>query len=455
MNRVARIVLLESHQALLEKYLFDRPGVEGAAFLLCGEALGVDVAKLVCHAVLPVASEDYIRRERDGLTIQSQALMRITKLARTENLSIVFAHSHPDGVADFSAQDDREEQRLLPFLQARVQGRTHGTIVMTRFSFSGRVYAPDRAVAKVLVVGDRIRLYGEHEADSIPQVFDRQVRAFGEDIQRILGALHVGVVGLGGTGSAIAEQLVRLGVGSLTLFDRDSFDGTNVNRVYGSALADSGKRKVLIAKEHLDSIGLSADIQAVPQHITSEHTARKLRACDVVFGCTDKEIPRAILMQLASLYSLPVFDVGVLIDSHDYRIRGVHGRVTTLMPGEACLYCRGRISPETMRIEALSPQERQTQIHEGYAPELEGPAPAVIAFTSTVASLAIAEFLHRLTGFMGSERKSSEVLIAFDQSRIRTNRVGPREACQCSDHTWWGRGDQTPFLELTWPTEPN
>ena len=454
MNRLSRIVLLEVHRVLLERYLFEKPGLEGAAFLLCGEAVGSDVAKLICHAVVPVAAEDYLRRDYDGLTIQSQALARITKLARHEGLSVVFAHSHPDGFTSFSEQDDREEGRLLPFLRARIPGRAHGTIVMTRSGFAGRVYAPERAAANVLIIGNRFHLYGEHEGRQIPEIFDRQVRAFGDDVQRILGSLHVGVVGLGGTGSPLAEQLVRLGVGRLTLFDRDTFESTNVNRVYGATLGDVDRQKVEIAKQHLDRIGLSTEIEAVPEHITIEAPARRLRACDVVFGCTDKQIPRAILMQLATKYCLPVFDLGVLIDSHDQHIQSIHGRITTLLPGEACLYCRGRISPEAMRIEALPGDEREAQVREGYVPELKGPAPAVIAFTSAVASFAVSELLHRLTGFMGSERVSSEMLIAFDQSRIRTNRVAPREACQCADDTLWGRGDESPFLGMTWPTQP-
>lgn len=455
MSNSPRIVLLEQHRIVLEQYLFDKPGVEGAAFVLCGEAVGPDVVKLISHAVVPVAVEDYLRRERDGLTIQSQALARISKLARHEHLSVVFAHSHPDGCTYFSPQDDREEERLMPFLQARLPGRAHGTIVMTRTAFAGRIYAPDRAAADVFVVGDRFRLYGgERDGEPVPAVFDRQVRAFGDDIQRILGALHVGVVGLGGTGSPVAEQLVRLGVGRLTLFDGDAFESSNVNRVYGSTMLDINRPKVAIAKQHLDTIGLPTRVEAIPEHITGEASARRLRACDVVFGCTDKQIPRAILMQLASKYSLPVFDLGVLIDSQDQHIRSIHGRITTLLPGEACLYCRGRISPEAMRAEALPDREREKQMREGYVPELEGPAPAVIAFTSAVASLAIAELLHRLTGFMGAERTSSEVLIAFDQSRIRTNRVQPREVCQCGDDTLWGRGDEAPFLGMTWPTQP-
>lgn len=450
-----RIVLLKSQLETLRDLLFDRPGIEGAAFLLCGQSTSDRTTKLIVNSVLPIPDEDFLRREAYGLSISSSALTRVTKLARYEDLSIIFVHSHPDGVPEFSEQDDREEARLLPFLQARVPDRVHGTLVLTNTEICGRLYMPDRKAADaVLVVGDRIRQMCRIDRGAPEPFFDRQVRAFGADIQHLLKGLHVGVVGLGGTGSPIAEQLCRLGVGHLSLFDGDTLDGTNVNRVYGSTLPDEGSYKVDIAKEHLERIGFGTIVDAYPNHITEESTARALRDCDVVFGCTDKEIPRAILVQLSLRYLIPVFDMGVLIDSDKGVIRGVHGRVTTLLPGEACLFCRGRIATERMRIEALSEADREAQIRDGYAPELEDAAPAVIPFTSATASAAMGEFLHRLTGFMGSERQSSEVLLALDQSRVRTNRLEPREECMCSEQSFWGRADTTPFLEMVWTNQP-
>lgn len=453
--KATRIVMLEVQLEELRQKLFDRPGVEGAAFLLCGQSVSEDAVKLIVHAVLPIADEDYLRREPYGLTIASPALMRVAKLARYEDLSVVFAHSHPGGESEFSEQDNREEARLLPFLQARVPERVHGTLVLTERHIQGRLYMPERApVDEIIAIGDRIRSWTPSSLDAIEPFFDRQVRAFGPDIQRLLRRLRIGIVGAGGTGSPVAEQLYRLGVGHVRLFDGDRFAETNVNRVYGSSLQDDGRLKVEMVKEHLDGIGLTTAVDAVPKHITYEAAARALRDCDVVFGCTDKELPRAILVQLAMRYCIPVFDLGVLIDSRDGCITGVHGRVTTLLPGEACLLCRGRITAETIRIEALSEEDRQRQVRDGYAPELDEPAPAVIAFTSATASAAVMELLHRLTGFMGSGRSSSEVLLALDQTRLRTNRITPREGCICEDRSFWGKGDVEPFLEMVWPTEP-
>jgi molybdopterin/thiamine biosynthesis adenylyltransferase len=52
---------------------------------------------------------------------------------------------------------------------------------------------------------------------------DRQRDALGLAHDR-LRALHVGVVGAGGLGSEIAEQLARMGVAERTLIDDDVLD---------------------------------------------------------------------------------------------------------------------------------------------------------------------------------------------------------------------------------------
>jgi molybdopterin/thiamine biosynthesis adenylyltransferase len=449
----SRMVFREQHLSHLRRLLFDRPGVEGAAFILCGEARAGGVQKLISHAVVAIADEDYLLREPDRLSIGSRALVRITKLARFENLSVIFAHSHPGGLCEFSPQDDHEEASLIPFLQARLPGRLHGTVVLTEADIAGRIFESEPSqVDAILSIGTRIRVLRSNISHSLPEFFDRQVRAFGQENQAILRTLRVGVVGLGGTGSPIAEQLYRLGVGALVLFDGDRLEESNLNRVYGARLSDVGTLKVDIAKQRLDEIGLGTLVQAVPEHITYEESASQMTSCDVVFGCTDKQVPRAILIQLALRYAIPVFDLGVLLDSVEGELRGVHGRVTTLLPGEACLLCRERISVEGMRIETMSDTERQVRIKEGYAPELAEPAPAVIPFTSAVASFAVAELLHRITGFMGIDRHSTEVLISFDQHKIRTNRVTAAATCICSTEALFGKGDENPFLGMVWPT---
>jgi hypothetical protein len=76
-----------------------------------------------------------------------------------------------------------------------------------------------------------------------------------------------------------------------------------------------------------------------------------------------------------------------------------------------------------------------------------------IPFTTSVASSAVIELLHRLTGCLGDDRDSSEVLHIFDSTRVRTNNLAPSDQCFCSDTSVWGKGDSSLLLDTIWPEE--
>src|SRR5262249_4238908 len=149
----------------------------------------------------------------------------------------------------------------------------------------------------------------------------RQVKAFGPLIQRLLSRLRVGIVGVGGTGSCVLEQLVRLGVGTLMISDGEAFESSNVNRVYGSRVVDDTIAKVKIAQRLAADIGLGTRIDLVDKPISYQSALKKFRDCDLVFGCTDDELGRSLLNSFAVYYYVPVFDMGVKIDSEDGLIR--------------------------------------------------------------------------------------------------------------------------------------
>jgi tRNA A37 threonylcarbamoyladenosine dehydratase len=64
----------------------------------------------------------------------------------------------------------------------------------------------------------------------------------GEDFQRKMEEIIVGIVGLGGTGSCVVEQLSRQGVKHFLIVDHDKFEHSNLTRVYGSKISDTKKR---------------------------------------------------------------------------------------------------------------------------------------------------------------------------------------------------------------------
>jgi hypothetical protein len=151
--------------------------------------------------------------------------------------------------------------------------------------------------------------------------------------------------------------------------------------------------------------------------------------------------------------AIPVFDLGVKIDSKDGEVKAIEARITTLMPGADCLFCRSRISADVIAAEVLqetNPEEYKRLRKQGYIPELQTNAPPVIPFTRAVASFAVNELLHRFSGYMGADRISTELFLLFDDSRIIRNSSPSAQGCMCADNRKWGRGDTDPFLGLTW-----
>ncbi|MBR0986100.1 ThiF family adenylyltransferase [Bradyrhizobium liaoningense] len=455
------VTFLEKDYQALEAHLAARTD-EQAAFLICRIAQTDNETRLLVRACIPVTGDDIIEESPVHMKIAPRAYIRAMKRANDEKSCLLFVHSHPNGYPDHSDQDDIEEEKLFraAYTRIRTQG-VHGSLVLTRQGFSSaRVWLPNGSTAeieRIRTIGRRARFWFPKAGTvEVPSFFDRQVRAFGPDIQRLLSRLRVGIVGVGGTGSCVLEQLIRLGVGTIMISDGETFESSNVNRVYGSRVIDDTLAKIKIAQRLAADIGLGTKIELIDKPVSYQSALKRFRECDIVMGCTDDELGRSLLNSFAIYYYIPVLDMGVKIDSEDGVVRSIQGRVTTLMNGAACLHCRGRIFAE--RVAAQAKRETDSEgakalEDEGYLPELGDPAPAVVAFTTTIAAGAVTEFLHRLTGFMGPDRESTEVIYLIDQTRMRTNNLASQHDCFCADSYHWGRGDVRPFLDTTWRTE--
>jgi hypothetical protein len=125
------------------------------------------------------------------------------------------------------------------------------------------------------------------------------------------------------------------------------------------------------------------------------------------------------------------------------------GRVTTVAPTTACLFCRGRVDQAQLAAEALSSEERERLAAEGYVPGLGDPDPSIGAYTTLVGTTAVAELLDRLFGLSG-DSPPSEILLRVHDRTISTTTATPIEGHYCADRSTWGRGDVNPFLEQMW-----
>jgi len=429
--------------------------VETAGIILARVGDAGERRTLLARRILWVPEDAYLRRERLALEIASHGYVPALKQAAEDGGVAIFFHTHPGGDPNPSEYDDVVEERLREPFQIRTGQPLYASLILggspERPRFSGRMWdvRSERQLERIRIAGSRVQILTPAEVEVSDDLFDRQIRAFGREGQRVLKSLHVGIVGAGGTGSAVFEQVVRLGVGEVTIIDDDLLTKTNLTRIHESAMHQLGESKVAVADCAAERIGLGTTVTAVPARITDLAAARALTDCDVVFGCTDDNRGRAILSRLAYWYLLPVFDTAFLVDVEGGLVRGLFARVTTVSPGTACLFCRNRIDAQQLAAEALPDAERAQLAAEGYVPGLGQPDPAVGAYTTLTATLAVAELLDRLFAFSETE-PPSELLARVHDRAISTTKVAPRLEHYCGDRSYWGRGDTEPFLEQLW-----
>ena len=410
-----------------------------------------------------VPQNEYIEQESYGLVIPPTGYISALAEAERNGDTALWFHTHPgwDGIPRPSSHDHEVDRQIGDLFRIRTGSSYYGTLIFSPrpvgCAFTGTLHLEDdgiQSIDRIWVVGNGWRLLSSFNSEraDIPTLFERNVCAFGPDMQLMLRELRVGIVGCGGTGSSVAEQLVRLGVRNFTLIDNDTVSESNLTRLYGSTPSDVGLPKVEVVAQHLTRIAPDVKCRSVQGMISLQPIALALTSVDLIFGCTDDNAGRLVLSRLSTYLLTPVIDVGVLLSStEDGTLSDINGRVTVLSPGSACLVCRDRIDLQRAATELMAPEERRRLQDEGYAPALAGVEPAVVAFTTAVAAAAVAEMLERFIGY-GPEPRPTEVLLRFHEREISTNSHSSCERHYCHENSnKWGWGGGSPFLEQTWP----
>lgn len=417
--------------------------------------------RLLGHAMRWVPKHAYRTREASELVVASEGFVPALAEAEEHESIPIWTHTHP-GISSTpmpSARDYVVDAHLADAFRLRSGSPWYGALIVSQpgdsFGFTGHIESEANRVDidRLWSAGTRYALASNwlHDHTTPSEMFDRSIRAFGGAIQLVLGELRVAVVGCGGTGSSVIEQLVRLGVRHFQIFDPDTLTTSNLTRVYGSSPDDIGRPKVHVIASHIYRIAPDADVVAEHSPITDQSAARLLLDADVIFGCTDDNAGRQVLSRIATYLMTPVIDCGVkLSSSNDGSLIGIDGRVTVLGPGAACLVCRERIDFARAAAEVLTPSEHRRRMAEGYAPAMPALEPAVVTYTTQVAAAAVSELLERLVHY-GPEPPPTEVLVRMHERELATNTQLPREGHYCDPAAGQiGRGVTEPFLEQTW-----
>ena len=215
------LTFLEADFDQLRKVLNSASEVENAAYLICRMSGSESEVRLLVREVIPVQREHILEASAAHMKIASISFRTAMKRADAQKSAFVFVHTHPGGHPHHSAQDDSEEAPLFRTAYARVHtdAAIHASLILCNGKISGaRVWLPDgtvRLMERIRIVGNRFHFwFSAIDEKPIPEFFDRQVRAFGNELLPLLSRLRIGVVGAGGTGSAVIEQLTDSGLAS-------------------------------------------------------------------------------------------------------------------------------------------------------------------------------------------------------------------------------------------------
>ena len=254
----------------------------------------------------------------------------------------------------------------------------------------------------------------------------RNIALFGEEGQERIARSRVTIVGLGGLGAPVAEDLAYLGVLDYRLIDGDIVTTSSLNRLKGATPADVGKKKVVVAKAMIETIQPGASVTEVDAWL-ADAPPDAIAEASVVFGCLDRDIHRVELIKLCTQAGMPFFDLATDVVK-DEKMLVYGGRVLWSGHGERCPYCMDLLDQDALRRDSLTPDQRVDfdKIYGVPKNRLGGTGPSVVSINGVVASAAVTEFVAWVTGL-----RPPKALLTYraDQGSMRISIDPPAEGC--------------------------
>ncbi|MGP4063256.1 MoeB/ThiF family adenylyltransferase [Halobacillus sp. H74] len=155
----------------------------------------------------------------------------------------------------------------------------------------------------------------------------------GEKGQQLLQEKHVLVVGAGALGTSSAEQLVRAGIGNITIIDRDYVELSNLQRQQLFTEKDAKDRlpKAVAAKDRLQQLNSEVMITTHVADVQREELEKFVTGVDLILDGTDNFETRMLINDMSQKNQIPWIYGGCV---------GSHGLSCVILPGVTpCLNC--------------------------------------------------------------------------------------------------------------------
>lgn len=136
---------------------------------------------------------------------------------------------------------------------------------------------------------------------------ERTALLLGKEKLNQLKSKRVLVVGIGGVGASTAEQLVRGGIGHLTIVDADSVEPTNINRQLPALHSTIDKNKVDVMAARLMDINPQLDLTVLNEYLRDQRIREVLETgFDYVVDAIDTLTPKVDLIYHCKQMNIPI-----------------------------------------------------------------------------------------------------------------------------------------------------
>jgi len=138
----------------------------------------------------------------------------------------------------------------------------------------------------------------------------------------------IGIAGVGGLGSNIANIMVRTGFTNFELVDLDKIEASNLNR-QNYFLDEIGQLKVAATNKRLKQINPDLSIKTAATYLTTQNIKNYFQDCSILFEAFDKAAAKKMLFEaFASSDKLLIFGNGMAgINNHELTIKKINDHV--------------------------------------------------------------------------------------------------------------------------------
>ena len=357
----------------------------------------------------------------DDIDSQSLVSVKIGKMFVAETLerikgrldldTYLEVHTHPfvSGSVAFSGADDMDEKRFTDYLAEKWPEIKYGSIVLSQTMYEARFWLCGKRVfipagLKTQLLYEKIGKKAETRdiAPDLADIYNRGILALGVDtMKQIMSNQTVAVVGVGGLGSIIAENLIHMGFQHLILIDNDTLELSNLNRIAGASYNDAVNHayKADAAAKHLRAINPKCEVKPLVASIHDKDAEEAIAAADWIIACTDNHSSRFRVQEYAFKYYVPFITAGVNITVENEAVSDVSGEVITVRMGDSyCLSCLNRINFDAVASEIHPDQQvRDGLVRRGYVKGMDMKEPAVKTLNSIIAGLTVDSLVNQYT----------------------------------------------------------